>query len=219
MHKVLHSMSVAHNEKDFYAQLKCLSIVPTNLWLPKININAVVDAFAADQDYDVYDASSMFNVCNDDACRVDTALVLLAERSKKKPQTIHLVRMTEYNVEALIMVDTLLQFRDVSDGITDALCVGKHILHAFCVLDGETLKMYDIKCRQIARQILAQAERNAECTVCLESLKSEFTAIPFACGHVLCHACGMSSDLTSCPSCRETKRWKSLNYFKIINTS
>ncbi len=211
----VHEVTLSRDEAQFYEQIKRLAVLPSTLRLPKFNLVSVVSSFASENEFLFVDASSMFDPCCDDAAKVDTAVTLLSERSKRFPKVIHFARMTEYNVEAFTMLDVLLQYRDLCADLTDAICVGKFLLHAICVVNGETIKIHDAKRAVVVRQILSQIQHQAECAVCLAALQGEHTVIPFACGHSLCYACGTQPALVSCPLCRESKRWNSMGLFRV----
>ena len=106
------SCIVPTDDDSFYKWIEKVYRLPSNLWLPKIDVKAIVAIFAKEQGWNMYDASQMFNVLCQDAFKVDTALVLLSKRSMQKQDTLHIVCMSEYNVEAMQICDILLQMRD-----------------------------------------------------------------------------------------------------------
>ena len=209
------SCSTPSDEAGWYKWVERAAIVPSNLWLPKFDVKAVVTQFASDQHCEVYDASSMFNVMRGDALKVDTALVLLSQRSQKHPNVLHFVQMSEYNVEALLAADILLQVRDVFEGLSDAIAVGQHLLHAFCVFQGATIKMHDVRDAVVLRAVLTQIETDAECMICLEDLCNLQTTLPFACGHPICRGCFEQNRLRECAKCRTVSPWKAQRYVHI----
>lgn len=202
------------DEKHIYDWIGAMAVVPSNLWLPKTRVRDSVASFAVDEDFVLYDASRMFAPLGHDAARVDSAIFLLTQRSLKNRRVLHLVEMDEYNVEAMVTIDILLQFRDVCTKKTDALVVGKYLLHAVCFLDGECVPVYDAKDAQVTRSLLSQFERNSECPICLNDLRGCSTVIPFSCGHPLCAECfhEHGAGLGACPKCRQRKRWPSKCY-------
>ncbi len=204
------------DERHVYDWMGKMAVVPSNLWLPKTRVLDTVASFAAEQGFTLYDASRMFARLGHDAARVDDAVVLLTQRSLKLARVLHFVEMDEYNVEAMVTLDILLQFRDVCAEKTAALVVGKHLLHAVCFLDGECIPMYDVKDARVSRSLLSQFERDSECLICLEDLRGRSTVVPFACGHPLCADCFYKNEtLSACPKCRQQKRWQSKCYIGV----
>ena len=122
--------------------------------------------------------------------------------------------MTELNIETMVVIDSLLQVRDLSAGMTDALCVGKQLLHAICIFRGETIKLYDLKDPIVVRSILRQIEPDSECVICLEPMFGMETVLPFDCGHPMCRDC-YDTAVSECPSCREKTPWSSLSLMHI----
>ena len=211
-----HIMSCAlPRDIDFYKWVDRLAVVPDNLWLPKIDVKEVVSAFAVDEKLVVYDASPMFNVINGDASKVDNALVLLNERSNNKEDTLHLVCMTAFNVEALVAADIIFQLHDVTQALSDGITVGKYLLHAFCVFKGEFIKMFDVRDATVVRSTLSQFEHEAECMICMNDLHMRPTVLPYACGHPICKSCFEDIDLRECAKCRLRAPWPSQAHLKI----
>ena len=70
----------------------------------------------------MYDASRMFDAARGDASKVDNALVLLTQRSKKHENTLHFVGMSEYNVEALVVADDVDMWERQVCRIVDKPC-------------------------------------------------------------------------------------------------
>lgn len=202
------------SELDVYELAGKMAIVPENLWFSKIDLRTIVGAFARDNAYSVYDVSPMFRSSHDPE-KLDTAITMVSERSIKKTDTIHLAIMDEFSVEAMVIVDVLLQLRDLRDGLTDAVCVGKHILHAICIFNGYTIKLHNVKDALVVRAVLSQMERDAECVICLELLESLHTVLPYRCGHPVCKNCSVRFHMTACPKCRETHAWKCGNSIRI----
>ena len=209
------AIDMPKSEAQIYDFIAKAAIVPEKLWFSKLDLKAIVDAFAYDNCYDVYDVSPMFRRLGNDAEKVDCALTMLSTRSTKHSETIHFVAMDEYSVETMIIVDVLLQLRDLHAGMTDAICVGKHLLHGICIFNGYTIKLHDAKDARVVRALLSQMERDGECVICLESLNELQTVIPFKCGHPICSACRKIMTV-ACPKCRETKLWESLPGIEII---
>ena len=202
-------------EAEMYDFVAKAAILPAALWFSKVDLKTTVDAFARDNRYAVYDVSPMFRNLGNDARKVDTAVTMLSTRSTKYTETIHFVAMDEYSVEAMIILDVLLQLRDLHAGITDAICVGKHLLHGICIFNGYTIKLHDVKDALVVRALLSQMERDGECVICLESLNELQTVIPFKCGHPMCSDCRKLMSAVACPKCRETQSWNSLPAFEI----
>lgn len=209
------SYELPTDDNSFYKWIENAYTLPSNLWLPKIDVKAIVTSFANEQGWHLYDASQMFNVLCRDASKVDTAQMLISKRSIEKQDTLHLVCMSEYNVEAMQMCDILFQMKDVSNGVTDVIWVDKYLLHAFCVFRGEIIRFYDVKDATLVRSILTQIENDAECMICFRELYNISTALPFACGHPICLECNNKISMNNCAKCRLSTRWKSQHYIKL----
>lgn len=212
---MLTSCQLPTEESNVYRWVETVAVLPATLWLPKIDLKATIAEFCEEQNWDMYDASQMFNPLRGDALKADNALVLLSQRSMKKRDTLHLVCMTEYNVESLQVCDVLFQLRDLQQELSDAIVVGKYLLHAFCVFRGETVKLYDIKDATVVRSVLTQIENEAECMICLKEMHNESTVLPFACGHPICRDCFVENSTGQCAKCRSSTPWTSQHYIHL----
>lgn len=209
------SCNVPSDDDSFYAWVEQAYRLPSNLWLPKINVKATIAAFANEQGWKIYDASQMFNVLCKDASKVDIAIQLLSQRSLQKQDTLHIVCMSEFNVEAMQILSLLFQLKDYREGRTDVITIDKYLLHCICVFRGESVRLHDIHDATLVRTLLTQIENDAECMICLKDLYKNETVLPFACGHPICSECFYSSCMKSCAKCRTCKPWKSQRYMHL----
>ena len=215
VHKRMHSLTHPTTEEEFHHFVDTIAIVPSNIYLPTFDISLTINKFAEDFSFEVYDVSKIFHAKNATSLKVCTSISLLVERSRRQKSTIHLAKMTEYNVESMVRADMYFQYTDMARGLTEAIVIGKHLLHAFCILNGETVKFYDVKDEKVVRSVIKQLEPEAECCICLETLAGLPTCIPFACGHAICTSC-FTPSLKACPACRDHRSWKSLSLVSVF---
>lgn len=212
--RILHSIDSPKTEEEMHTMIDKIAVVPRDIYLSRVDIGLTVAEFAEDFAYEIFDATKIFHSKNASSVKVCKCLSLLVERSKQHKSTLHLVRMTEHNVESMVMADIFFQYTDVLREQTDGLVIGKHLLHAFCIMNGETVRLYDVKHKSVVRSVIKQFEPDAECSICLEHLMGLSTCLPFACGHAICTSC-FTPDLKACPACRDKRSWKSLSLFSV----
>lgn len=200
--------------EEVYAFIAKCAIRPPAYGLSAIDLSSVVAAYARDNGFTVYDASRLFDRHANDPAGVETAIHVLSDRSKKHERVIHFVETTAFNIDAMLLVDVLLQLQDKLVNQANALILGKCMLHGVLFVNGFSLRLYDAKDVTVVRNLLSNFDVDGECAVCLTELETTNTKSPFACGHPLCSACS-KADLDACPLCRVRKSWPTVATMKV----
>lgn len=199
-------LDLGDTQEDVYASVAKCAIRPPTYGLSPIDLSSLIATYARDNGFTVYDASRLFDRHANNPEGAEAAIHVLSDRSKRHERVIHLALTTAFNIDAMLVVDVLLQLQDKLVNQATALVLGKCMLHAVLFMKGSNLRLYDARDPIIVRNLLSNFDVEGECAVCFTELETTNTKSPFACGHPLCSACSRAR-LDACPLCRVGKKW------------
>eukprot|EP00966_Prymnesium_polylepis_P325913 7381852-Prymnesium_polylepis.1 len=132
-----------------------------------MDVGRHIEQFAKDNGYEVKDISRMFERHNSSIRGVNDAYMLINDRSKKYPNTIHYIVTSAYNLEAIAkFLDAIIQVEDslIRSDIVPVL--GHEMLHAVVFQNGYKLPMRNVKCSSQVAAALKCFEPENECVIC-----------------------------------------------------